>query len=135
VEDNSVDFKIHDGYVAFSSEIVRLALLAPAVFVFLIDYFYQKKTGLTGEVVDMAVNTLIAALAFMAAAIMFALAHRYIANDFMSELILVRRKGGSMKGSWRTRWATLTIFAAPACLAIGVALMFVVLIKVFPLAR
>lgn len=79
------DFKLHDAYIAFSAEIVRLALLSPVLISFLLVF-----AGTTPKVEEFAKLLRPAhcslALGFiaMAIAVCLGLLHRYFATDFMA---------------------------------------------------
>ena len=131
IQDIEVDFKVHDGYVAFSAEVVRLALLAPTAFAFFIALSGTDATPQTfARLIAPGKAWLISSLAFMALATLFGLCHRYCAIDFMCTLIEMRRKGGSMRGDWRTWGSSVSIFAAPLCLLLGAIFLFVAIAKV-----
>jgi len=134
IDDVEVDLKIHDAYVAFSAEVVRLALLSPAVFALFVVLAGEHPTReALVKVVAPARGTLVAGLCFMAAAVLFGLAHRYLAVDFMATHVYNKREGKSSK-DWRLPAASLAILAAPACLLIGSVLLFVSIYKVIGLA-
>lgn len=128
------DYKLHDAYVAFSAEIVRLALLSPALFTFLVPFFSKDK-GLVEFSAQMKPAACSLALGFsaMVAAIFFGLAHRYYATDFMATYIENRRKAGKAdpsdrphtKGDTRSRLraATFSIALSAFSLFVGAALL------------
>ena len=132
IHDIEHDFKVLDGFVAFSAEIVRLALLSPAVFTFLIALSGEETTLKNFvKIVCPGRSWLIAALVFMALAVSLGLMHRYVATDFMSTYIEKKREGKNMKGDWRILWSKILIFAAPLCLLIGTSLLFISLFNIF----
>jgi len=126
------DFRVHDGYVKFSSEIVRLALLSPTVFLLLV--------GIAGENVSReyylallkpGLKTLAFGLVFMSLAIVFGFAHRYFAMDFMSNLIETYRGKDRKTELEVLKWLNLaTIILAPISLVIGASCMFVALFRI-----
>ena len=131
VQDIEVDFKVHDGYVAFSAEVVRLALLAPTAFAFFLALSGEDaKAQDVARLIAPGQGWLFGSLAFMTFAVLFGLCHRYCAIDLMCVLVEKRRKGESMRGDWRTWASSISIFAAPFCLTVGAALLFVAFFKV-----
>ena len=130
-DDNEIDFKVHDGYVAFSREIVRLALLSPLVFTFFIT-LAGKDADIHSlrQLIQPSLHYLFASFLFMALAVFFGLFHRYCAIDFMATLVERRRKGGSMSGDWRVGAASASIWVAPFCLFFGASLLFITVFKV-----
>ena len=131
IQDINIDFKVHDGYVAFSAEVVRLALLAPTAFAFFIALSGENPTPRAfASLIEPGREWLIASLAFMTLSVFFGLCHRYCAIDFMFALVDNQRKGKSMREDWRPRASSVSIFAAPICLLAGAALLFVALVKV-----
>lgn len=131
MKETEIDFKVHDGYVAFSSEIVRLALLSPAAFAFFIALAGEDPSTETfSRLIAPGQSWLIGGLVMMSLAVFFGLLHRFLAIDFMFELVSCRRKGGSMAGSWRT-WASDWVLAlAPICLFLGAISLFIAIFKV-----
>jgi hypothetical protein len=126
INDVEVDLKIHDAYVAFSAEVVRLALLSPAVFVFFVAVAGEHPNrDAFAKLLAPARCNLVVALSFMAAAVFFGLAHRYWASDYMSTLVRKTRRRESTKGDWRLSACSFAICAAPACLLIGAVFLFI----------
>ena len=131
INDLEVDFKVHDGYVAFSAEVVRLALLSPAAFAFFVAFAGKDPTTASFTNLIAPGNCwLVASLLFMAFAVLFGLSHRYCAIAFMAALVEKRRKCGSMAGDWRTWTSSISIFFAPICLLTGTSLLFVAMFKI-----
>lgn len=125
INDPDVDFKIHDGYVAFSTEIVRLALLSPTAFAIFIALAGKDATIATfRKLIEPGQGWLMVSLISMAFAILFALAHRYVAIDFMYALVKAKREGRSLKGNWRGWSSDWAIILAPLCLLIGAITLF-----------
>jgi len=92
-KDTEVDFKIHDAYVAFSSEIIRIALLSPLVFPFFAAFAGKDpKQEDVLAVFAPARCSLSLGLICMAVAVFFGLLHRYFAVDFISDYIERERK-------------------------------------------
>ncbi len=130
-DDSEIDFKVHNGYVAFSAEIVRLALLSPVAFTFFIT-LAGKDADIHSlrQLIQPSLHYLFASFLFMALAVFFGLCHRYCAIDFMATLVERRRKGGSMSGDWRVVASSASIWAAPFCLFFGASLLFIAVFKV-----
>lgn len=125
IDDIQVDFKVHDGYVAFSGEVVRLALLSPAVFAFVAALAGKDATtDMIIRIMEPGRTSLMAGLMLMALAILSGLAHRYCAIAFMARLVEKQRNGGNMRGDWRTLASSISIFLAPLFLSFGAAFLF-----------
>jgi hypothetical protein len=122
------DFKIHDRYVRFSAEVIRLAMLAPAAVAFLIG---KPAAEHGAELTALTLCALKWALAFMTAAVLLGLAHRYLAIDLMQTLVENERKGLHSSKDWRFKASTYTIVLAPIFLAVGIASLFVALFSAF----
>src|SRR5690242_13900970 len=119
------DFKVHDGYVAFSAEVVRLALLSPAAFALFIALAGKDSTSEAfAKLIGPGRGQLVVSFVFMGLAVFFGLLHRYCASKFMATLVAKRRSGGSMRGEWSTWASTMSIFGAPASLFVGAAFLF-----------
>ena len=96
IKDTEVDFKIHDAYVAFSSEIVRIALLSPVLFAFFValagkDPDHPKLADVK-TLIEPIHCSLYWGFIFMALAVLSGLLHRYFAVDFIGNLIDKTRK-------------------------------------------
>lgn len=131
IDDIEVDFKVHDGYVAFSGEVVRLALLSPAVFAFVAALAGKDATTeMLRRIMEPGRTWLVAGLILMALAILFGLVHRYCAIAFMASLVEKRRDSGKMRGDWRTWASSISIFLAPLFLCGGAALLFVAVYRI-----
>lgn len=130
-----MDFKVHDSYVAFSAEVVRIALLSPALFTFLAALASkpeqeQTRVEALACLLWPAICSLGFGFTFMAAAVMFGLAHRYCAIDFMATYIENRRKGRSFRGDWRLPASTFTIGASALSLALGASCLLLAVYQV-----
>jgi hypothetical protein len=125
IQDIEIDFKVYEGYVAFSSEVVRLALLSPTVFAFFVAVA-GKDAAIKNlkDVIEPGRYQLMAGLAFMAMAVLFGLLHRYCAIDFMCTLVEERRRFKHRDKGWRLRASSAAIWAAPLCLLLGAASLF-----------
>lgn len=131
VNDLEIDFKVHDGYVAFSGEVVRVALLSPAVFAFIVALSGEQPTRESiSTMIAPGMNSMAISFIFMALAIFFGLFHRYLAIDFMATLVEKRRKDEGMRGDWRTWASTISIVAAPFFLAVGAAFLLVAVFQI-----
>ncbi len=149
IKNTEVHFKIHDAYVAFSSEIVRIALLSPLVFPFFMAFAGKDPNAkAVAAVFAPAHFSLSLGLIFMAVAVCFGLVHRYFAVDFMSDYIERERKKAQLSvlpttnnqnttnaitekiaeldESCRTdlEICTFAIKAAPICLLFGAGFLF-----------
>jgi hypothetical protein len=126
-----LDFKVYEGYVAFSSEIVRLALLSPAIFAFFVALAGKEPTATSLRVlIAPASSSLAVSLVFMGLAVFCGLAHRYCAIDFMSELLNMKRKGKESFRNWRLAASYFFIVAAPLSLLLGACSLFVAVFRV-----
>lgn len=137
-EDLENDFKVQEGYIAFSAEVVRLALLGPAVFALFVALAGEHPTpnGLA-DLIRPGKCWLFAGLMFMAAAVLLGLCHRYNAVVFMEELVKKRRANmiESMKDESSGRLSEVAILLAPLCLTLGAALLFVAVFQVLSAER
>jgi hypothetical protein len=125
ITDIEVDFKIHDAYVSFSAEVVRIALLSPALFAFFVALAGEHPTAETvAKLLAPARCSVTVGFSFMAVAVFFGLAHRYCAVDFMATYIDNARDAKSSKGDWRLAASSFAIWAAPFCLVVGAAMLF-----------
>ena len=126
------DFRLHDAYVAFSAEIVRLAVLAPVAASFLIA-FAGDNAG-RQALLDLFAPTLaMLRLSFLllGCAIVFALLHRYFAADFLAEYVeQLRRQSTTTRLTRASRIARISIALAPTCLAAGWVLFSLVIFRV-----
>ena len=109
IKDTEVDFKIHDAYVAFSSEIVRIALLSPLVFPFFAAFAGKDPdVKAVAAVFAPAHCSLSLGLICMAVAVFFGSLHRYFAVDFMSDYIEMERKKPQIAELIKAQITTLT---------------------------
>lgn len=132
INDIDVDFKVHDGYIAFSAEVVRLALLSPAIFAFFVTLAGEHPSIQNfATLIAPAASSFSWGLTFMAAAVLFGLSHRYCAIDFMCTLVENRRRGVTAEHSpLLLKASTVSIFAAPICLLLGAILLFRAVFKI-----
>jgi|SRR5882724_3013049 len=131
ITDIEVDFKVHDAYVAFSSEVVRIALLSPAAFAFFVALAGEHPTPAAFKaLLAPAQCSLSIGFSFMAIAVFLGLAHRYCAIDFMTTYIDNTRDSKGSKGDWRLVASTIAILAAPTCLVIGAGFLFRAILQI-----
>jgi hypothetical protein len=90
------DWRLCDGYISFSSELLRVSLLALTAIGALLFRILDRNNG---AVTSHAKCAMIPAVICLLACSTFALLHRYTANDAMAEHIDLLRKRGSPKVS------------------------------------
>jgi hypothetical protein len=120
------DFRIHDAYIAFSAEIVRLALLAPAALSFLVVIAGKEATAdKIHALILSGAMWFVVGLFLLFAAVLFGLIHRYVATDYMTTYIEFLRGKGNKGLDVRLKISRVAIGAAPLCLALGALLLCV----------
>jgi len=119
IDEIDVDWKVHDSYVAFSTEVVRLALLSPTILAFLVILAGEKPNANAVSALLAPVGwSLYAGFFCMAMAVLFGLGHRYFAADYMTTLI-EKRRGKNLANKRLLKIATGCIALAPAFLFLG----------------
>jgi hypothetical protein len=118
------DFKVHDAYVAFSAEVVRLALLGLTAIPFLVatvgKHVPLEKLMRT---LEPGLFWLASGVGLLAMAIALGLSHRYVAIDYMSTHIEFLRGKIDKEPEWRLTAATFAIGGAAGALALGFCLV------------
>ncbi len=89
--DYKPDFEILDRYVKYSSEILRISMIIIAA---MGSVSILKENFKIEEFSKCSINSFKLSIVFLAIAILFSLAHRYFATDYMSSHIITLRKGG-----------------------------------------
>lgn len=120
IRDFDVDLNIHDRYVAFSAEVVRLSLLAPVVLAFFATYL-QKTTDHGQDAFKQASSSFEWCFIFMALAVGCGLAHRFFAIEFLQWVVEKKRgiEPSKAHGHFLSGASTLSIIATPSLLAVA----------------